>query len=177
MTARIGIVALVLVTAALLQTALFPFLPLAGFRPDLLVLVTVAFALRDGPGTGLRVGFAAGLLADLLLYESAVGLSALVMLGIGYAVGAVRPYLAAESVSAPVILAFVAGVLGTGGYGVLAGLLGQDRYTLDLVLRASLFVGVYDALLAPIVVGFVTRLTRRFPAQGAAAIRSGGTPA
>jgi len=53
---RIGVVALVLLTGAVMQTALFPLLPLGGFRPDLLLLVVVAMALRDGPLVGIRVG-------------------------------------------------------------------------------------------------------------------------
>ena len=67
------VVALVLVTAAIVQTSLVPFLTLSGFRPDLLLLVTIAFALRDGLLPGLRIGFAAGLLVDLLRNQSPVG--------------------------------------------------------------------------------------------------------
>lgn len=171
MTARILVIALVLVTAALLQTTLFPFLTLAGFRPDLLLLVTVAFALRDGATTGLRVGFAAGLLADLLLSQSAVGLSALVLTGVGYTVGLARPYLAQESVTAPLIMAFMAGALGTAGYGVLSRLLGDERFTGALILQASLFVAVYNTLLSPIVMGVIDRLDKYFPAEGATPAR------
>lgn len=171
MPGRIGMIALLLLTAALLQTALFPFLALAGFRPDLLLLVTVAFALRDGPAVGMRVGFSAGLLGDVLLQQSALGLSALVLLGVGYSIGVARPYLAHESVTAPVLLAFGASLLGTAGFGVLSRLLGDERYTLQLVVQASLFVALYNTLLAPAVVGTVTRLSRRFPAEGALLVR------
>lgn len=168
---RAAIVALVLVTAALLQTSLFPYLMLAGFRPDLLLLVTAVFALREGALTGLRVGFAAGILTDLLLHQSPVGLSALVYLGVGYTIGLARPYLAPESVTAPVIMAFLSGLLGTAGYGLLSRLLGDERYTMALVLQASLFVALYNTLLAPIVSGVVSRLGRRFPLEGAPAPR------
>lgn len=168
MIARLGVIALLLGTAALAQTALFPFLTLAGFRPDLLLLVTVGFGLRDGPLSGLRVGFVAGLLSDLLLHQSAIGLTALVFLAVGYGVGVARPYLAFESVTAPVILAFVSGVVATGVYGILSRLLGDQRFGLVLIVQASLFVALYNALLAPIVVGVLTRLTRRFPPDGGA---------
>ncbi|MDX1621454.1 MAG: rod shape-determining protein MreD [Nitriliruptorales bacterium] len=169
MIARSATVALVLITAAVLQTALFPHLTLAGFRPDLLLLATTAFALRDGPLTGLRVGFAAGLIADLLLNQSALGLTALVFLGVGYAVGTARPYFAHGSVTAPVLLAMMSGLLGTAGYGLFSRLLGDERFTLDLVVQASLFVALYNTLLAPIVIGLVERLGDRFPVEGAAA--------
>lgn len=168
---RVGVIALVLVTAALLQTTLFPYLMLAGFRPDLLLLVTAVFALREGTLTGVRVGFAAGLLSDLLLNQSAVGLSALVYVGVGYTIGLARPYLAPESVTAPVIMAFLSGLVGTAGFGVLSRLLGDERYTSSLVLQASLFVALFNTLLAPIVGGVVVRLSRRFPLEGAPAPR------
>lgn len=168
MIGRVLAIGLLLTTAGVAQTALFPFLTLAGFRPDLLLLVAVGFGLRDGPLTGMRVGFAAGLLSDLLLHQSAVGLTALVFLGVGYAVGVARPYLALESVTAPVILAFVSGVLATAGYGVLSRLLGDQRFSLELILQAALFVALYNTLLAPVVVGLLTRLTRRFPPDSGA---------
>jgi rod shape-determining protein MreD len=163
---RLLVVTLLLVTAALLQTALFPFLSLAGFRPDLLLLVAVAVALHDGPMAGARVGFAAGLLGDLLVAQAQVGLGALVVALVGFAVGFARPYLAPESFTAPLILAFVSGLLGTAAYGVLAQLLGDERVTTLLLVQASLLVGLYNTLLAPLVLGIVRRLTDRFPLGG-----------
>lgn len=151
MMLRLALVGAAILAAALLQTTVFPHLTVAGFRPDLFALVTVAFALRDGPATGVRVGFASGLVADLLLHESAVGISALVLLAVGYAVGSARPYLAFDSVPAPLVLAFGATVAATAGHGLLSRLLGEERYTLDLVVSASVFVGLYTTLLAPLV--------------------------
>ncbi len=170
MIARLAMVTLLLTTAALLQTSLFPFLTLAGFRPDLLLLVTIVFALREGPGVGTRIGFVAGLAGDLLANQSPLGLGALVLLGIGYVVGIARPYLAADSVTAPILLAFAASLGGTAAYGTLSRLLGEDRFTMTLVLHASLFVALYNTLLAPAVIPAVTRLTARFPAEAAALI-------
>lgn len=171
MIVRALVVGLVLVTAALLQTAFLPLVILGGFRPDLLLLVAVAFALHDGPATGARVGFAAGLLMDLLLHESAVGLSALVYVGVAYTVGVVRPYLAHGSVTAPLLLAFVSGLVATAGYGMLSRLMGDQRFTLTLVASASLFVAFANAILAPPVVGLIRWLGDRFPLEGAAAVR------
>lgn len=170
MAARLAVVTLLLLTAVLIQTALLPFVTLAGFRPDVLLLVVVAFGLREGPATGARVGFAAGLLGDLLLHQSAIGLNAMVLLGIGYVIGVFRPYLAQESVTAPLLLAFVASLLGTGGYAVLSRLLGDERFTATLILQASVFVALYNTLLAPIVIGVVSRLTRRFPVEATRAV-------
>lgn len=171
MIVRTLVVGLLLITAALLQTAFVPLVVLGGFRPDLLLLVAVAFALHDGPATGARVGFAAGLLMDLLLNESAAGLSALVYVGVAYTVGVVRPYLAHGSVTAPLLLAFLSGLVATGGYGLLSRLMGDQRFTFELVTSASLFVAFFNTILAPPVVGLVGWLDERFPLEGAAAVR------
>ena len=165
MIRRIGVVTLVLVTAAILQTSLLPFLSLSGFRPDLLLLVTIAFALRDGLLTGLRVGFAAGVLVDLLLNESPVGLTALVFVGVAYAVGVARPYLAPDSWTAPVILSVMGTFLGVAGYGLLAAVLAEDPIAIGLVVQASVVSAIYALLLAPVVFGLVRRLSEQFPVE------------
>lgn len=167
---RVAVLTLVLLTAALLQTAVFPHLTIAGFRPDLLLLVAIAFGFREGVASGLRVGFAAGLLADLLVNQTAVGLQALVFLAVGYTVGVARPYLAPESVSAPLVVAFVAGLVGTGGYGLLARLLGDAAFTADRVLQAAVLVALYNTILAPVVVNAIGQLSERFPPERTAAL-------
>ena len=55
MIGRVFVVTLVLVTTALMQTSLVPFLALGGYRPDLLLLITIAFAVEDGLLPGLRI--------------------------------------------------------------------------------------------------------------------------
>lgn len=165
MIQRVGMVALVLVTTAILQTSLLPTLSLSGFRPDLLLLLVIAFALRDGLLTGLRVAFTAGVLVDLLLNESPVGLTALVYVGIAYAVGVARPYLAPDSLSAPMILSVAGTLVGVAGYGMLSAVLAEDPVSLDLVATAALVSSLYALLLAPIVMGIVRRLSDQFPIE------------
>lgn len=165
MIQRVGVVVLVLVTAAILQTSLLPFLSVSGFRPDLLLLVTIAFSLRDGLLTGLRVGFAAGVLTDLLLNESPVGLTALVFVGVAYAVGVARPFLAPDSWTAPVILSVMGTLIGVAGYGLLSAVLAEDPIAVGLIVQASVVSAVYALLLAPVVYGLIRRLSALFPVE------------
>lgn len=165
MIQRVGMVALVLVTTAIVQTSLLPTLSLSGFRPDLVLLLVIAFALRDGLLTGLRVAFTAGVLVDLLLNESPVGLTALVYVGIAYAVGVARPYLAPDSLTAPMILSVAGTLVGVAGYGLLSAVLAEDPVSLSLVATAALVSGLYALLLAPIVMGIVRRLSDQFPIE------------
>ena len=164
---RVVLLTFVIAAATVLQTSLLPHLAIAGFRADLLLLVTVAFAFRDGPLTGVYLGFVAGLVADLLVAEAPVGLHALVFATVGYGVGSVRPYLATESASAPLALALTTGLVATGGYALLAGAFGSTRYTPVFVVRTAIVVALYDTLLAPIVFGVASAISDRVPAERA----------
>lgn len=165
---RAAVIALVLVTAALLQTAVFHHLSIGGFRPDLLLLVTVAFALRDGPLTGTTVGFVAGLLNDLLVVGAPIGPYTAALLLTGYGIGRLRQYLPGDAVLAPIAVAFASGFVVTVGYALLSRLLGDPRFTLDLMLSAGMLVGLYNTLLAPLVFSLTDSLSSRFPPQRAA---------
>ena len=166
MILRALVIGLLLLTAAVLETALFPALTLLGYRPALLLLVVLAVALQDGPMSGARVGVVAGLLADLLVVQSPVGLSVLIHTSVGYLAGVSRPYLAPDSLSAPLALAFVTGAVGTAGYGTMASLLADERASAEQVVQAALAVGLYNMLLAPIAYAALRRLSDRFPVRG-----------
>ncbi len=165
MIPRVAVLTLVLVTAAIVQTSLLPFLSVSGFRPDLLLLFTIAFALRDGLLSGLRVGFAAGVMTDLLLNESPVGLTALIFVGVAYTVGVARPFLAPDSWTAPVILSVMGTLFGVAAYGLLSAVLAEDPIAIGLIVQASVVSAVYALLLAPVVDGLVRRLSEQFPVE------------
>ncbi len=168
MIARTLTVGLLVAAAAIIQTAVFPLLPTGWFRPDLLLLLVVAAALADGPLVGLRVGFTAGLVADLLTTLSPVGVGTLVLTVIGFATGSVRPYLAPSSLSAPLLVALVTGVVGTAAHGTLVLLLGDERVPATLLAASSLGVGLFNVALAPLVLGPVARVLKGLPQASAA---------
>lgn len=165
---RAAVIGLLLISAALVQTALFPYLALGGFRPDLLLLLTAALALRDGPLTGTLVGFSAGLLNDLLLVQATVGISPLVLVCVGYLVGVARPYLALGSVTVPLAIAAGSGLLATLAFGIVSRLLGDPRFSLELIGRASVLVAIYNTLLAPVAFSVAAGISERFPPERAA---------
>lgn len=166
MTARVTLLGLLLLAMAVAQTSLLPLFGLTVLRPDLLLLVVVAVALHDGPLSGLRVGFAAGLLTDLLVLQSPVGMAALIVTTIGFAIGTLRPYLAPDSVTAPLLVALAATFVGTFGFGVLVRLLGEDRASPAVLLQGSATVALASTLVAPFVLRGVHRLLLRVPVRG-----------
>lgn len=173
MIARIAAMAAVLVLALLVGTVVFPLLAIGGWRPDLVVLTVAAFAYIDGADTGARYGFAAGLAADLVTGGShLLGVSALVLLGVGYTVGLARPYLAQTGLLGQVLVAATATALAVVGLGVVGIVLDLVPAEIVAVLQAAGAVAAYNALLAPFVFVFVGWITRRVPGRGAASTRA-----
>ncbi|HET9076043.1 MAG TPA: rod shape-determining protein MreD [Acidimicrobiales bacterium] len=89
LTARLRI-ALFLVVAIVIQTALGTDMRVAGVAPDLMVIGVICAGLTGGAESGAWVGFWAGLLTDMFLTSTPVGLSALTYCLVGAAVGALR---------------------------------------------------------------------------------------
>jgi rod shape-determining protein MreD len=165
MIARLGMMGLVLVTALLLNTVVFPAFAIAGWRPELITLTVVAFALADGPGTGARYGFLAGLAADLLSDSGQlVGITALVLLGVGYVSGLARPYFAGTTLAGQVAITGAASAGAVLAHGILALLLDFSAFTPGTLLQAAAVVGCYTAALAPVVLRPLMALSRRVPA-------------
>ncbi|MDP8970101.1 MAG: rod shape-determining protein MreD [Actinomycetota bacterium] len=166
MTARLGLMAMVLLTALLLDTVVLPGLSVAGWRPGLVILSVVAFALADGRETGACYGFAAGLVTDLLAVgDSVVGLWALVLLGVGYGVGRIRPYLAGTAAFGEIAVSGLATACALTLYGLAALLLDREPFSLVDALRAAVVVGLFNGLLAPLLVRPVRALSRRVGAS------------
>lgn len=166
MIVRAMLAGLLLVAAVVLQTALFPLVPLLDHRPDLLVLVVVGIALRDGSLAGARVGAAAGLLVDLLATAAPLGIALLVYTAVGYAVGSVRPYLAHDSVTAPILVVLTSVLVTTGGYGLAVSLLAEQRVTFVAFMTTTVAVALLTVLLAPPALHLTGRFVQRYPLQG-----------
>lgn len=172
MIARVAMMGLVLVSALLLGTVVLSAVSFGGWQPDLVVLTVVGFALADGAGTGARYGFVAGLAVDLLsVGTQLVGTAALVLLGIGYASGVLRPYLSATGLTGQVALASTASAVAIVGYGLLGQLLEVAPSGLLAVVQSALATGVYNAVLAPLVLVPIGALCRTLPTTPAGATR------
>ncbi len=165
MTSRLAVMTAVLVTAVLFTTVVAPSLTIGGQRPDAVLLVVLAFALADGPGTGARYGFVAGLVADLLAAtDQLVGVGTLLFLVAGYVVGVLRPYLAGTELVGEIAVTAAA----SAAVVVLRGLIGVVIPEFGgasgvSLLRDALVLAAYHAALTPVVVRPVVRLARRYP--------------
>ncbi|HVA74666.1 MAG TPA: rod shape-determining protein MreD [Acidimicrobiales bacterium] len=117
-------IAVLLVVATVLQTALASDLRVAGVAPDLMVLVAVLAGLAGGSEAGAVVGFFSGLLMDMFLASTPLGLSALTYCVIGALIGTARASVMPErSLVVPVtaMLATAAAVLLFVAFGEILG--------------------------------------------------------
>lgn len=179
MIARIGMFAVVLTLTLLLQTVVAPAFSVGGWRPDLLLVTVVGFALADGAQTGARYGFAAGLGADLLSGPGQlVGITALVLLLVGYILGGLRPYLPGTARAGESVLGAVAGAVTFAMTGGMALLLDVRQFTIATIIQGLVATAVWTAILAPLLCRPLARLSYRYSgADGAATGTQAGSAA
>ncbi len=160
-TARVVLVTLLLATAVVLQTVVLSRIPLPGATPDLVLLVVVSLALVEGSTAGCVIGFAAGLLLDVVPPDDGqVGRWAFVLSLVGWFAG--KAVDAAESSAlVPVLVVGLAAAGSVLGYAAIGFALGDPRVDGASVLRALPTAVLYDVLLAPFLVPLLMRLTRR----------------
>ncbi|HEX4865702.1 MAG TPA: rod shape-determining protein MreD [Acidimicrobiales bacterium] len=117
-------IATLLIVVTVVQTALGNDLRLLRVAPDLLVLVSICAGVAGGAEAGALVGFFSGLLMDLFLTSTPLGLSALTYCITGAVIGWLRSSVLPERnlvIPAAALLGTVGAVLMFVGFGDLLG--------------------------------------------------------
>lgn len=148
----VRIVAIAL-AGVLLQLSFFSQVELFHTSPDVLPALVTCLALLGGSMVGVVSGFSIGFLVDCLLVE-ALGITSLVLLGIGYLAGLFRERFEIHSTLVPALLCMGLTLLAELGFGAIQLLLGVDAPVSVLVLRDILLKSVYAFFLGwPIYLG------------------------
>jgi rod shape-determining protein MreD len=156
---RFAVAAGLLAFAALFQSTLGPSLPLVRGRPDLVLVVVLAWAMLRGSGEGAAVGFLGGLLLDSVTYTQ-FGINTALFGLLGYCTGlpevnAYRgnlPYFLGVTVAAT----FVYHTL----YFLILQALGNSMPPLIETYAAALPAAVLNAVLVPPMFIVCRRLVR-----------------
>ena len=159
---RVAAVAATLILAIVIQSTLLASATLLGVIPQLALVVIVSFAFVDGERVGIVTGFFGGLIIDLLLPQSIVGLSALVYTLIGFGVATFRQFTTSESVWTPVLVVGVASAVAEVSYALLAIMFGQPWVSIGDSAKVAGLVVLYNVLLTPFVFPIVRRIADRF---------------
>ena len=140
----IGALAVIIQMAAISQLTIF------GARADLTPLVVSAVALLCGSLAAAGFGFGVGLFSNLALVQT-VGLSSLLLLGIGYAIGRFRELRDPQGALVPVIAGVAATAADRIGFSLMEFLLGRPvPLGWSLVLEVLGTVAINALLALPI---------------------------
>lgn len=143
--------AVVLLVGIFVQTAFGNDMRVDGIAPDFMMLLAVCAGFVGGPGRGAAVGFAAGLLSDLFLQDTPLGLSALAACIVGFVVGWGRTQvLTARLAFAPVVAAAGTAV-GVAIFVVIGYLMGQAQLVApgkSWLVQVAFVEAVYSAIFA-----------------------------
>jgi rod shape-determining protein MreD len=135
-------IALIGLLGVLLQLSFFSQVQLFHVSPDILPALVVCLALLGGSLTGAVAGFSIGFFVDCLLVE-AVGVSSLVLLGVGYVAGLYRERFEIHNSLVPALLCMGLTLAAELGFGAIQLLLGIDAPVSLLVVRDVLLKSVY----------------------------------
>jgi rod shape-determining protein MreD len=137
----------------LLQLSFFSRVELFHVSPDVLPALVVCLGLLGGSMTGAVSGFAIGFFVDCLLVE-ALGITSLVLLGVGYLAGLFRERFEIHSSALPALLCMGFTLLAELAFGAIQALLGLDAPLSPLIVRDLLLKSVYAFFLGwPIYLG------------------------
>ncbi|MDA8063482.1 MAG: rod shape-determining protein MreD [Actinomycetota bacterium] len=154
------------VLVAIVQTTFGADLRIAGVAPDLFLLLAIAGGLTTGPEAGAVIGFSAGLVEDLTLAATPVGLSALAWCLVGFAVGWARSSVLSDGRAVEPLVAFVATLGGVALFLAAGDLAGQSAI-MDLghrwLLRIAVIEGGWNAVLVLPTTWLVGRAARGMP--------------
>jgi rod shape-determining protein MreD len=157
---RAFLLGLLVVTGLVLETSVLGEATLVGAKPQVLLVITVALAMGEGPALGAGFGFAAGLASDLLT-GLPVGLTAITYTIVGYAVGAIRAQIQTPTAWFPAAMEFAATFGAVLMYGALSLLLGQESVAGRSFVLNAVFAACYSALLTPFLYPIVRGLGSR----------------
>jgi rod shape-determining protein MreD len=119
-------------------------------KPDLILTLTISYALLRGPYIGVNLGFFAGLLMDLVA-GNIIGGGALTKMLAGLAAGLLEKTIFKDNLLVPAIAVFLGTLLCETMNLVIHLSFGANYHFFDLLLHIILPVAIYNAILAPVV--------------------------
>lgn len=140
------VMALVIV-AVIAQTSVAPYLTVLGAKPDSAMVVVVCLAMMRGPVWGAAVGFAAGLLIDIALFQT-MGISSFLFTLAGYFSGRYAAGVDPTSWFPPIFIVFVCTLVVQLVHAVMMYLLGIEASLYFVLLRIVLPTAILNGLLA-----------------------------
>ena len=115
---RISITAVIVFLAYIIQCSLVRYISLASIGPNILIIITAAYALMHGQITGMVVGFFLGILVDIQ-FGGIIGLYAFIYMIAGFLCGIFHQHYSRENLKLPMTVFLVSEFI----YGLIVCLL------------------------------------------------------
>jgi rod shape-determining protein MreD len=144
---RILKITLLILGSVILQITLIARVPVFGNRPDLPLALVVSVALFKGPLHGELVGFASGLLCDLLSDGQFLGIQSFSKTVIGYSTGLVRGRLYSENLITQSVSGLIATVVAKFITSIHLSLLLTDAQFLRIRFSGLILAAILNAIL------------------------------
>jgi rod shape-determining protein MreD len=149
----------ILLGGCLLQIAALSQVVVFGTQVDIVPALVVCLAILAGSVPGAVIGFGTGLFVDVSLLQP-MGLSSLILLGVGYLAGRYRELYDISSALTPLLLAGGLTVAATAGFGILQLLLGVEAPVSPLIVRDVFVKGLVNVFVAIPMYVAIRRLVR-----------------
>ena len=144
------------IAGVIVQTAAVSQLPVAGANADLTPLLVMSVGLLCGSLAGACFGFGVGLFFDVVALQT-LGVSSLVLLGVGYGAGRLREARDPEGTLVPLAVGAAATLAAALGFALMQFLLGADAPVSWALVRQTLATLVVNTLIAVPVYAVVRR--------------------
>jgi rod shape-determining protein MreD len=131
----------------IVQTAAISQLPIAGANADLSPLLVMSVGLLCGSLAGGCFGFGVGLFFDVVSLQT-LGVSSLVLLGVGYGAGRLREARDPEGTLVPLAVGAAATLAFALGFALMQFLLGADAPVSWALVRQTVATLVINTLIA-----------------------------
>jgi len=154
---RILKITLLILGSVILQITLIARIPLFGSRPDLPLALVVSVALFRGPLQGELVGFASGLLCDLLSDGQFLGIQSFSKTAVGYGIGLVRGRLYSENLITQLVSGFIATIVVKVVTSVHLSLLLTDSKFLSIRFHGLILAAILNSIITIAVFWVVKR--------------------
>jgi rod shape-determining protein MreD len=140
-------IALLVLATVVLQLAVVTQITVLDAHADLFPLVVLSVGLLAGPIPGATTGFLLGLVADMALLQT-LGVTSLLLIGVGYLAGRYRELRDASHKLVPVIGGAAGTLAYAASFALTQFLLGVESPVSPLVIREILVGALVNALLA-----------------------------
>lgn len=132
--------------SALLQMTVFPFLDLFGVRPNLCLIILIAFTACFGQLKGIRMGIYLGLSLDVLIGKG-LGVYTFLYMLIAYIFSSIEEKIFKDNLITPLILIVSASVIEYLFFWVLSYMSMSYSLNLGLFLKNIIVFSAYNSLI------------------------------